>query len=564
MKKYLALFLAALLALSTLIGCTSKPAETEAPAADTQKAAESTKAEDKTADTTAAPATDAPETDAPETEAPKTDAPETEAPSGEIPVVKLSYACIVITPSPESVDLVEENINKYLDEIELGIHVDLDLLDGTNYSTQIDNAAIAGEDLDIIMLQDLSAAVNSNKLIPLDEYLDNELAGTVQTIGKEALAGCTFGGKVMSIPRYCTDVLTYYWVCDYEAQKPVLGLEAGAEFTMDELNEALPKLQAAYPDKITMGVFPASTNNVNSYQLSAVYGGAQYDNVTDLGSGAAIIGLDNYNVVNYYESDTFRKICENGRQWYTAGLTNEDASVESEHAYDLIKADRCLSYIIGYSGYNAQVTKAEEDNTHQKSVIYVPLANNLRTAQTLSYGIYQGSKNPSAAAKILNLLYTDDYFLNTLLYGAEGRDYEDTGERTEDGRKVVKYPEGQTMFTVPYTCFLSNGFLGNNYLVWPSLRADGTYEDRAAANLAFEEAAVKSPVFGFSFDTANVTGEAGAISNVLQQYLAGLLTGELDPDEWIPVLNDELKAAGIDAVLAEAQKQVDAWVAENK
>ena len=555
MKKYIALILAALLALSTLIGCTNTPAgqdTTTAKAEETTKAAETEKEE-----TTKAAETEKAEDDTTEAD--------TEAePSGEIPTIRLSYACIVIPTSPESVDLVEENINKYLDEIDLGVHVDLDLLDGTNYSTIIDNAALAGEDLDIIMLQDLPAAVNSNKLLPLDPYLDNELAGTVETIGLESFAGCTFGGKVMSVPRYCTDVLTYYWVCDYEAQKPVLGLEEGTEFTIDELDEALLKLKEAYPDMITMGVFPASTNNVNSYQLSAVYGGKQYDNVSDLGSGAAIIGLDNYNVVNYYESDTFKKICEEGRKWYNEGLVNDDPSVESEHAYDLIKADRCLSYIIGYSGYNAQVTKAEEDNTHLKSVIYVPLANNLRTAQTLSYGIYQGSKNPSAAAKILNLLYTDDFFLNTLLYGAEGRDYLDTGETTPDGRKVVKYPEGQTMFTVPYTCFLSNGFLGNNYLVWPQMKDDGTYQDRAEENLKFEEDAVKSPVFGFSFDTANVQGEVGAINNVIQQYLAGLLTGELDPDEWIPTFNEELKAAGIDAVIAEAQTQVDAWVAANK
>ena len=555
MKKYIALILAALLALSTLIGCTNTPAgqdTTTAKAEETTKAAETEKEE-----TTKAAETEKAEDDT-------TEAATEAEPSGEIPTIRLSYACIVITPSPESVDLVEENINKYLDEIDLGVHVDLDLLDGTNYSTIIDNAALAGEDLDIIMLQDLPGAVNSNKLLPLDPYLDNELAGTVETIGLESFAGCTFGGKVMSVPRYCTDVLTYYWVCDYEAQKPVLGLEEGTEFTIDELDEALLKLKEAYPDMITMGVFPASTNNVNSYQLSAVYGGKQYDNVTDLGSGAAIIGLDNYNVVNYYESDTFKKICEEGRKWYNEGLVNDDPSVESEHAYDLIKADRCLSYIIGYSGYNAQVTKAEEDNTHLKSVIYVPLANNLRTAQTLSYGIYQGSKNPSAAAKILNLLYTDDFFLNTLLYGAEGRDYLDTGETTPDGRKVVKYPEGQTMFTVPYTCFLSNGFLGNNYLVWPQMKDDGTYQDRAEENMKFEADAVKSPVFGFSFDTANVQGEVGAINNVIQQYLAGLLTGELDPDEWIPTFNEELKAAGIDAVIAEAQTQVDAWVAANK
>ncbi|MBR6406602.1 MAG: extracellular solute-binding protein, partial [Lachnospiraceae bacterium] len=358
MKKYIALILAALLALSTLIGCTNTPAgqdTTTAKAEETTKAAETEKEE-----TTKAAETEKAEDDT-------TEAATEAEPSGEIPTIRLSYACIVITPSPESVDLVEENINKYLDEIDLGVHVDLDLLDGTNYSTIIDNAALAGEDLDIIMLQDLPAAVNSNKLLPLDPYLDNDLAGTVETIGIDSFAGCTFGGKVMSVPRYCTDVLTYYWVCDYEAQKPVLGLEEGTEFTIDELDEALLKLKEAYPDMITMGVFPASTNNVNSYQLSAVYGGKQYDNVTDLGSGAAIIGLDNYNVVNYYESDTFKKICEEGRKWYNEGLVNDDPSVESEHAYDLIKADRCLSYIIGYSGYNAQVTKAEEDNTHLKS-----------------------------------------------------------------------------------------------------------------------------------------------------------------------------------------------------
>ena len=548
MKKVFALLLAMALVIGA-VACTSTPATPDTKA-DTKQ--EETKKEETKKEET-------------KKEEPADDTKEEEpAPSGEIPTVRLSYACIVITPSPESVDAVEEDINKYLDEIGLGVHVDLDLLDGTNYSTIIDNAALAGEDLDIIMLQDLPTAVNSNKLLPLDPYLDNELKGTVETIGIDSFAGCTFGGKVMSVPRYCTDVLTYYWVCDYEAQKPVLGLEEGTEFTIDELDEALLKLKEAYPDMITMGVFPASTNNVNSYQLSAVYGGKQYDSVTDLGSGAAIIGLDNYDVVNYYESDTFRKICEEGRKWYTEGLVNDDPSVESEHAYDLIKADRCLSYIIGYSGYNAQVTKAEEDNTHLKSVIYVPLANNLRTAQTLSYGIYQGSKNPSAAAKILNLLYTDDFFLNTLLYGSEGRDYLDTGETTADGRKVVKYPEGQTMFTVPYTCFLSNGFLGNNYLVWPQMKDDGTYTDRAEENKQFEADAVMSPVFGFSFDTANVQGEVGAINNVIQQYLAGLLTGELDPDEWIPTFNAELKAAGIDAVVEECGKQVQAWVAENK
>ena len=562
LKKYLALALALVLVLSSLAACGgTTPANNDTQKEDTKK--DEPAKEDTKKDEPAKEDTKKEEEPAGEDTKEADTEPAGEEP-GEPEVVKLSYACIVFTPSPESVDAVEETLNEYLATTDLNVRVDLDLINGTDYGTTIDNAAIAGETLDVIMAQQLADAVNSNKLIPLDPYLDNELKGTVDAIGYDQLAGCTFGGKVMAIPRFCTSVLTYYWVCVTDVAQEVLGLEEGDEYTIEQLNEALPKIKAAYPDMIAMGVFPASTNNVNSYQLSAVYGGKQYDCVTDLGSGACIIGLDNTDVVNYYESDTFRKICENGRQWYEQGLVNDDASVETEHAYDLIKADRCLSYIIGYSGYYPRITKAEEDNTHEKSVIYVPLANNLRTAQTLSYGIYQGCEHPAAAAKILNLLYTDDFFLNTLLYGVEGRDYEDTGMRTEDGRKVVKFPEGQTMFTVPYNSFLSCGFLGNSYLDWPQAKSDGTFEDRTLENLEFENNAVKSPVYGFSFDTKEVAGEVGAINNVLQQYLAGLLTGELDPDEYIPVLNNELKAAGIDAVVEECKKQVDAWVAENK
>ncbi len=482
--------------------------------------------------------------------------------AAEIPTVKLSYAWIVFGPSPEAVDLVEETVNEYLDKINYGIHVDLDCVDGSNYATQIDMALLSGEPIDVYtILGDLSAEVSNNKLLPLNDYLDNELKPTTDLMGRDSFGGCTFNGNVYSIPRYCTDVLTYYWVCDYERQKGILDLEEGDEYTIDELDAALALLKEAYPDMITIATFPASyEHSLNSFQTAAVFGGVQYDSVTSLGSGVAIVG-DELNAVNYYETETFAKDVALSHDWYTKGYTNEDASVVSDNAYDLVKADRALSYIIGYGGKDARITDGEDDNTHGKSVIYVPLANNLRTAQTLSYGVAQGCKNPAAAAKCINLLFTDAFFLNTLLYGVEGRDYEDTGLGASEYDRVVKYPEGETSQSVPYNCFLSCGFLGNEYLDWPQLKADGTFEDKRAERQEFEAAAKLSPAFGFTFDTANVTGEAGAISNVVQQYVGGLLTGELDPDEYVPQLQQDLKDAGIDKVVAEAQAQLDAWAA---
>ncbi|HHA4367285.1 TPA: DUF3502 domain-containing protein, partial [Enterococcus faecium] len=47
------------------------------------------------------------------------------------------------------------------------------------------------------------------------------------------------------------------------------------------------------------------------------------------------------------------------------------------------------------------------------------------------------------------------------------------------------------------------------------------------------------------------------ISNVMNQYLDGLNTGTVDPDETLPKLKDALDKAGYDKVLKEMQKQYD-------
>ena len=90
-------------------------------------------------------------------------------------------------------------------------------------------------------------------------------------------------------------------------------------------------------------------------------------------------------------------------------------------------------------------------------------------------------------------------------------------------------------------------------------RFSGTYEDRREANKEFQRNAVSSPIYGFTFNTANVKNEVAGISTIESQYLGGLLSGELNPDEYIPKLVQAVKDAGQDAVIAEAQAQIDAW-----
>jgi len=47
------------------------------------------------------------------------------------------------------------------------------------------------------------------------------------------------------------------------------------------------------------------------------------------------------------------------------------------------------------------------------------------------------------------------------------------------------------------------------------------------------------------------------IANVMSQYLDGLNTGTVDPEETVPKLKEALANAGYDKVLTEMQKQYD-------
>ena len=71
-----------------------------------------------------------------------------------------------------------------------------------------------------------------------------------------------------------------------------------------------------------------------------------------------------------------------------------------------------------------------------------------------------------------------------------------------------------------------------------------------------------SPAFGFTFDNSSVKTEYTAVTNVINQYLPGLVWGSIDPETDLPKFQAALKDAGLDAIIAEKQKQLDAWAAQ--
>ncbi|WP_309119726.1 DUF3502 domain-containing protein [Paenibacillus sp.] len=160
--------------------------------------------------------------------------------------------------------------------------------------------------------------------------------------------------------------------------------------------------------------------------------------------------------------------------------------------------------------------------------------------------ISTNSKNPERALMAIEKFMTDPEYYNLIQYGIEGRQY-----IIEDGMK--KTPPG-----------FDDKKDGGGFAVWSlrndkyNLPMDTENPIRSSLYEEWNKVAINDPYMGFSFDPKNVTTEIAAISNVNSQLGMQLMLGKTskDPKEAVAEYREQLKAAGIDKVIAEVEAQL--------
>ena len=99
---------------------------------------------------------------------------------------------------------------------------------------------------------------------------------------------------------------------------------------------------------------------------------------------------------------------------------------------------------------------------------------------------------------------------------------------------------------------------GDKRLVYLTTPDDIGVSDRDAADL---KNAIISPILGFVPDLTPIQNELAQLSTVAKQYCDPLDKGLIDVDPGLQQCQDQIKAAGIDTITGELQKQIDAWKA---
>ena len=445
---------------------------------------------------------------------------------------------------------VEEAMNAILEE-KFNVNVKLTFLPFGSYAEQTTLLLSSGEGVDLmaVYMVPYASCATSGQIMPIDDLLEQYGQGIIEQLGWDMINCGRVDGELFGLTqgRDLAASQGFSYRLDL-AEKHSLDMESVK--TLDDLHDVLAvikeKEENVWPVAVSAG------ENIRNWDWDSV--GDEMVNLGVLANHA-----QDTTIVNLYETDQYKDLVTTMYNWMQEGLIQSDAVNTTETASTLMEAGTAFGTFTNLKPYYA-----EENNPNLTNKIgVVEIMPALATTDRVTMGLWSiaGScEHPEAAMKVLNALYSDPEVANLYMYGVEGTHYEVVEEgAVTNGQDRINYPEGLDATTTTYrksgTWLQPNQFIGD---IW-GLDLPADYWD---ATRDFNNNSDKSAAFGFSFDATKTANELTACTNVVNKYHKALVCGALNPEETLPKFNQELKDAGIDAIITEKQTQLDEWLAQ--
>ena len=436
------------------------------------------------------------------------------------------------TDAQKDYDMVITEVNKYLKQ---KLNCTLKIAFQPMYDEKMRALVLSGEPVDLCFtsswLFDYRQNVVQGTLLPLDELLVKYGPDVIKALDPRALEGARISGKLYAVP--VNSVLARQM--GYAFNDSIVGKYKFDYAGVQQIGDLVPLLELIKRDfgnKYIM-IRRSHWNNLQD----------KYDFLLNSTlPGAVKINSSDYKVIDQYEDQEYINHLKQIRNLNILGLADNSMGKDSEDsAFDSgTVACQVFEYEPG------AVEAWQRNKPFHISYIMAskpPIMNNSAVMQAMT-AITVNSKHPARAMKVLNLLYSDPYLLNLLVWGIEGVHY-----KKLDGNRIELLPaRNGKHWEMP------NGDFGNRFLTYiPNDQPANLWTETKA----FNSSAKPSPILGFSFDRESVKNELAALENICQEYKA-IKEGRKDPYE-LPEFVAKMKAVGMDKVLKEMQKQLDDW-----
>jgi putative aldouronate transport system substrate-binding protein len=400
----------------------------------------------------------------------------------------------------------------------------------------------AGEKCDIVFtapwINNFYRNVTQGNLLPLDDLLAKS-PRLFRTLAPELWEAARVDGKIYAvINQQLFPKMWGFMVTKTFADKYRLNLDTVRQY--EDLEPFLANIKKNEP-----GVVPFHGGSIFDPARPELMG---WDPIVNQG---AVIRYNDatLKVFNAFETPEMRRYVELARKWYNLGYLTPQGTNQADYEAT-IKAGKAAAIQNQWRPDQGPSFKARygvEVVGKNFSPVFVATSSINATMNA----ICKTSANPERAMMFLELINTDRAAYNLLAKGIEGKHWNFTNR-----------VQG-TIATVPDSGYApgTDWMFGNAFNAYQANAAD-VQQNRAS--IALNRSARASAALGFTFDIENVKTEIAQLDAVIKEYGGPLFGGAVDPATGIPELQRRVKAAGIDRVIAEAQKQLNDWKAKNK
>jgi putative aldouronate transport system substrate-binding protein len=458
-----------------------------------------------------------------------------EAPASNVPKDEVTLTMYLVGNGQEpDTDAVLAKINEYMKD-KLNVKLNLQVFGwGDDYNQKVNTALASGEPIDIVFTAAWAANYRVNAasgyFLQLNDLL-NKYPKVKEVVGEDFLNGSAIDGKNFAVP--CNKEKVHNW--GFLLMKSIvdkLQIDISTIKKTEDMEPIWDKVLAS-----EKGMTPFMSTGESAFLQD-------WDFISDDDVPGALYpdNRDTKIINNLLAPESIAEY-KKMREYYKKGYVHPDA-VTMKNGVELMKTGKFFSSISSLKpGKDAEMTQSTGVEWVQVDITPVVMTNRETTGSLLA--IPAGSKNAERAFQFIEMLYTDEFLVNTLVYGIEGTHY------TKVSDKVVKLTDNKG-YRAGNGWRFGNQF--NNYLL------DTEDPQKWDKFLEFNKKGLPLTSLGFMFDKTPVENQVSAVKAVTEKYMKSLRTGSVEPDPTVAKLTEELKAAGTDEIIAEMQKQYDAWL----
>ncbi len=429
-------------------------------------------------------------------------------------------------------ELVEAEVNKITKE-KIGVLVDLKFIDTAAYGERMNMTMASGNDFDLCFtgyVNPYITGVDNGGFLEIDELLKKEAPKLYESFPEYAWEIAKVNGKIYGVPNLQGFAPpTSLWVSKERADK--YGLDTSKVEKPEDLEPFFAAIKADDPS-----IIPFRVNYGTALWTDGIY-----EEIT-ANIGIRVDGSSK-EVVYIPETPEFKRGIEVMHDWYKKGYIRNDVVSSANDTSDY-NAER---YAVSAGGW---LPGSDVGYSNRFDKEYIPMKickavmSKTKSLAALT-AIGKNSKHPVEAIKLLELVNTDPELMSILALGIKDKNYTLDADGKYEKIKQSGWSASEWLFGTQFIGLIAKG------------NDDNLWEETEKMN----REAIQSPLLGFTLNTDGIKTLVSQVDAAGGEYTStqAVVNGYSE----IEKQSARKREAGLDKLIVEVQKQVDAYWAEN-